>query len=65
MSNHKNHAPTFGGLGSPLQEKTIDELSSEFGVHQPQIHRWVKQLKESAVDVFYGEVKNENVKKIA
>jgi transposase-like protein len=30
-------------------EKTIAELSAEFGVHQTQIHRRVKQLKESAV----------------
>lgn len=34
--------------GSPAVlsgEKTIAELSSEFGVHQTLIHTWVRQLK--------------------
>ena len=51
MSKRKNHAPAFKAkvaLTALSGEKTIAELSSEFGVHQTQIHRWVKQLKESA-----------------
>ena len=44
-------------------EKTIAELSSEFGVHQTQIHRWVKQLKESATGIFSGEIKTEEAKR--
>jgi len=44
-------------------EKTIAEVSSEFGVHQTQIHRWIKQLKESAAGIFAGEVKTEEAEK--
>ena len=44
-------------------EKTIAELSSEFGVHQTQIHRWVKQVKESVAGKFSGEIKTEEAKR--
>ena len=44
-------------------EKTIAELSSEFGVHQTQIHRWVKQVKDSVAGIFSGEIKAEEAKK--
>jgi len=43
-------------------EKTIAELSSEFGVHQTQIHRWVKQVKDSVAGIFSGEIKTEEAK---
>ena len=65
MSKRKNHSPAFKakvGLSALCGEKTIAELSLEFGVHQIHIHRWVKQLKESAVDVFSGEIKKEDIK---
>ena len=42
MSKRKNHAPAFKAkvaLTALSGEKTIAELSSEFGVHQTQIHR--------------------------
>ena len=32
------------------------ELSAEYGVHAIQIANWKKQLKESAVGVFKGEI---------
>ena len=66
MSKRKNHSPAFKAkvaLAALSGEKTITELSSEFGVHQTQIHRWVKQLKESAAGVFSGEIKTEDVKR--
>jgi transposase len=44
-------------------EQTIAELSSEFGVHQTRIHKWVKQLKESAAGIFSGEIKTEESRK--
>ncbi|MDR2551069.1 MAG: IS3 family transposase, partial [Desulfobulbus sp.] len=44
-------------------EKTTTELSCEFGVHQTLIHKWVKQLKESATGIYSGEVKPEEAKK--
>lgn len=66
MSKRKNHSPAFKAkvaLAAVSGEKTIAELSSEFGVHQTQIHRWVKQLKESAAGIFAGEVKTEEAKR--
>jgi transposase len=41
MNKRKNHAPAFKArvaLTALSGEKTITELSSEFGVHQTQIH---------------------------
>ena len=66
MNKRKNHAPAFKAKVALLAlsgEKTIAELSSEFGVHQTQIHRWIKQLKESAAGIFYGEIKTEEAKR--
>jgi transposase len=66
MNKRKNHAPAFKArvaLAALSGEKTITELSSEFGVHQTQIHRWVRQLKDSAQGIFSGEIKTEEAKK--
>lgn len=66
MSNRKNYSPAFKAkvaLAALSGEKTITELSSEHGVHQTQIHRWVKQLKDSAAGIFSGEIKTEETKK--
>jgi transposase len=56
MSKRKNHASAFKAkvaLAALSGEKTIAELSSEFGVHQTLIHRWGKRLKESATGIFF------------
>ena len=50
-------------LASLSGDKTITELSSGFGVHQTLIHKWVKQLKESAAGIFVGEIKPEKARK--
>ena len=66
MSKRKNHAPAFKARVALVVlsgEKTITELSSEFGVHQTLIHKWVKQLKESAAGIFAGEIKTEEARK--
>jgi transposase len=66
MSKRKNHAPAFKAkvaLAALSGEKNITGLSSEFGVHQTQIHRWVKQLKDSAAGIFAGEIKTEEAKR--
>ena len=65
MSKRKNHSPAFKakvGLAALSGEKTVTELSSELGVHQTLINRWVKQFKESATGIFAGEVKTEEAK---
>jgi len=59
MNKGKNHSPAFKAKVPLSGEKTITELNSEFGVHQTQIHRWVKQLKESAMSIFAGAIKTE------
>ena len=58
----KNHAPAFKAKMAPAAlsgEKTIAGLSSEFGVHQTLIYKWVRQLKDSAAGVSSGEAKRE------
>jgi transposase len=44
MSMRKNHAPAFKAkvaLAALSGEKTIAELSSDFGVHQTLIHKMI------------------------
>ena len=55
MVRRKNHAPDFKAkvaLAAMSGNKTVAELSTEYGVHQTQINRWVKQLKDNASEVF-------------
>lgn len=66
MSKRRNHLPAFKAkvaLAALSGEKTVAELCSEFGVHQTLVHKWVKQLKESATGIFSGEIKTEEAKK--
>lgn len=66
MSKRRNHSPAFKAkvaLAALSGEKTITDLSSEYAVHQTQIHRWVKQLKESAAGVFARVVRTEDAEK--
>jgi transposase len=65
MSKRKNHASGFKAkvaLAALSSEKTIAELSSEFGVHQTLIHKWVRQLKESAAGIFSGEIRTDEAR---
>lgn len=39
-------------------QKTVSELSSEYGVHSTQINKWKKQLLDGAVEVFSKKVDN-------
>ncbi len=39
------------------------ELGSEYGVHQTQINRWVKQMKDGATGFFSGECLSEERRK--
>lgn len=41
-------------------EKTLAELSSEFGVHANQIGRWRKQLLETLPELFTGRRKKKD-----
>lgn len=35
--------------------KSISEISSEYGVHATQLHRWRKEFLENAPEVFSGK----------
>ncbi|MDR0827168.1 MAG: transposase [Desulfovibrio sp.] len=62
MSKRNNHAPEFKAnmaLAALAGDKTVAGLCAEFGVHHTLIHKWVRQLKESAVGIFSGEIKTE------
>ena len=66
MAKRRNHAPGFKAkvaLAALSGSKTIAELSAEYGVHQTQINRWVKQLKDGATGVFSGECLSEERRK--
>ena len=55
MAKRRNHAPDFKAkvaLAAMSGNKTVAELGTEYGVHQTQINRWVKQLKDNASEVF-------------
>jgi transposase len=57
MSKRRNHSATFKAqvaLAALSGEKTLAQLTAEFGVHQTLICKWQKQLKDSATDVFAG-----------
>ena len=58
MQKRRTHAPAFKAkvaLAALSGNKTIAELSSEYGVHQTQINKWIRQLKDGAAGVFSGE----------
>lgn len=51
----RNHSPSFKAkvaLAALKGDKTLSELSSEFGVHANQITQWKKQLTTEAADLF-------------
>jgi len=51
----KTHAAAFKAqvaLAALRQDKTVNELASQHGVHPTLIHGWKKQLLAGAVDLF-------------
>ena len=55
----KNHSPAFKAkvaLEAAKEERTVAELSREYGVHVNQIRAWKRQLLDAAVDVFESGV---------
>jgi len=73
MSKRKNHCPDFKAkvaLEALKGERTVAELSSQFGVHPTMIHSWKRALLGGASDVFERggkkapEVEEEQVKEL-
>ena len=51
----KEHSPEFKvkvALEALKGQKTLTELSSEYGIHPNQITRWKKQLQDGIKDIF-------------
>ena len=56
-SKRRNHSPEFKAkvaLAAIKGERTIAELSKQFGVHPNQIGTWKKQLLSNAGNAFGG-----------
>jgi len=61
MAKRKNYSPDFKAkvvLAALSNEKTVAELSMEYGIHQNLINKWKAQLNESASGIFAGVIKN-------
>ncbi len=55
MKNKRKHSAEFKAqvaLEAAREQKTIAELTREYGVHANQITKWKRQLLEGAVEVF-------------
>ena len=58
----RNHAPAFKArvaLAALEGDKTLSELSDQFGVHPNQIQQWKRQLEGDAMAVFESGSKRE------
>ena len=57
MKNRRKHGAGFKAqvaLAAAREQKTMSELSREYGVHANQITKWKKQLLDGAAGVFTG-----------
>jgi transposase-like protein len=55
QNKRKQHSPQFKAkvaLEAVKGEKTIAEISSQYGIHPTMIHAWKRQLLESASELF-------------
>lgn len=40
-------------------DRSVAEISEEYGVHHSQVHRWKKELMEQGPDIFSGKQDND------
>lgn len=55
MTTRRKFSPAFklkAACEAHLQQRTLAELSSKYGVNATQINRWKKQLKDSECNIF-------------
>ena len=50
-------------MAALANEKTVAQLSVEYGIHQTLINKWKAQLKEGASAIFAGAAQSEDAKK--
>lgn len=65
MARRKNYSATFMAkvaLAALADERTMAELSADYGIHQNLVSKWKKQLQDSATAVFSGEIKSQDTK---
>ena len=58
----RNHGPAFKAkvaLAALKGDKTLSELSDQFGVHANQISAWKQELEQSASEVFERGKRND------
>lgn len=58
MAKRRNHSAAFKAkvaIEALQGDKTLSELSSQYGVHSNQIGAWKKQLVEASPGVFGGK----------
>jgi len=61
-NKRRNHSAQFKAkvaMAAAKGDKTIAELSGEFGVHPNQITQWKKQLLESLPEIFSSRRRND------
>lgn len=57
----KQHTPSFKAkvaLAAAKEDKTVNELASQYEVHPTMIYDWKKRLVTGAEDLFAGAVKD-------
>ncbi|WP_051284395.1 transposase [Desulforegula conservatrix] len=58
----KNHGPAFKAkvaLAALKGDKSLSELSDQFGVHSNQISAWKKELEQNASELFERGKRND------
>lgn len=53
--NHSKEFKTKVAIDAIRQHKTINELTTEYGIHATQINQWKKQALEAIPDAFNGK----------
>ena len=63
MSVRRTHSAAFKAkvaFEAAKQEKTVAQLSSQFGVHANMISKWKQQMLKNLPDIFSGKHENKN-----
>lgn len=59
MTKRRNHSPAFKAkvaIAALSEDKTLAELSAQYGVHPNQISKWKKCLLSTSPQIFSGKI---------